>query len=88
MAKTTHQKVSPKLGVNDVDASGSRAQLIALEPLVSTFTFTFASFGKRKQIDSKYRLVLKISLTFGGGNRLLILGVLHPNQEDKDYHTG
>ena len=31
----TYQKVSPKLGVNDVDASGSRAQLIALEPLVS-----------------------------------------------------
>ena len=32
---TTHQKVSPKLGVKDVDSSGSRAQLTALEPLDS-----------------------------------------------------
>ena len=30
----TYQKVNTKLGVNDVDASGSRAQLVALEPLV------------------------------------------------------
>ena len=52
-----------------------------------TFTFSFASFGKRKQEDPKCRLVLKISLTFGG-EKTLDPGTLHPDQEDKDYHTG
>ena len=58
---TTHKKVSPKLDL-DVDALGFRAQLTVLEPLVSkvsTFTFTFASLGERKQNDPKYRLVLR-----------------------------
>ena len=56
---TTHKKVSPKL---DLDALGFRAQLTVLEPLVSkvsTFTFTFASLGERKQNDPKYRFVVR-----------------------------
>ena len=35
ISEISHQKVSPKLGNDGVDASGSRAQLLALEPLVS-----------------------------------------------------
>ena len=42
---TPYREVSQKLGGLDVSASGSRAQLSVLEPLVSkvakTFTFTF-----------------------------------------------
>ena len=45
ISEISHQKVSPKLGNDGVDALGSRAQLLALEPSVSkinwTFTFTF-----------------------------------------------
>ena len=77
------------LGEIVVDASGSRAQLSVLEPLVTkvvTFTFSFASLGKRKQNDPKSRLELKISLTFRG-EKTLDPGT-HPDQEDKDYHTG
>ena len=35
ISEISHQKVSPKLGNDGVDASGSRAQLLALEPSVS-----------------------------------------------------
>ena len=66
---TTHQKVSPKLGVKDVDPSGSRAQLTALEPLDSNMQLSLSllpALAKEKQMDPKSRLVLKISLTFGG----------------------
>ena len=35
ISEISHQKVSPKLGNDGVDALGSRAQLLALEPLAS-----------------------------------------------------
>ena len=53
---TTHQKVSPKLGVKDGDASGSRAQLTALEPLDSNVQLSLSllpALAKESKLTQK-----------------------------------
>ena len=89
--RKTHQEVSPKLGVDDGSASGSRAQLVfwSLWPHnVTTFTFLFCppTSKKVKATLNNFPGLQILSLTFQA-EKALDPGT-HPDQEDTDYHTG
>ena len=69
LLNTPYREVSQKLGGLDVSASGSRAQLSVLEPLVSVATRINFHFHARKQSSNSSknsRLMKIISLTFQG----------------------